>query len=36
MALSLASEEGRIDHGDKILLIGGAAGFSAAALPIIY
>jgi len=36
MALSLAIEEGRIDRGDKILLIGGAAGFSAAALPIIY
>jgi 3-oxoacyl-[acyl-carrier-protein] synthase-3 len=36
LALSLADEQGRIARGDKVLIIGGAAGFSAAALPVIW
>lgn len=36
IALSLAVDEGRIRRGDKILLVGGAAGFSAAVIPIVW
>ncbi len=36
LALSLAAEEGRIVEGDKILLIGGAAGFSGGVVPVIW
>ena len=36
IAMSLAVEDGRINRGDKILLAGGAAGFSAAVIPIIW
>jgi acyl-CoA:acyl-CoA alkyltransferase len=34
-ALDLALEEGRAVAGDKVLLVGGAAGFSAAVIPLI-
>jgi 3-oxoacyl-[acyl-carrier-protein] synthase-3 len=34
-ALDLALEEGRATAGDKVLLVGGAAGFSAAVIPLI-
>jgi 3-oxoacyl-(acyl-carrier-protein) synthase III len=34
-ALDLAIEEGRAAVGDKVLLVGGAAGFSAAVVPLI-
>jgi 3-oxoacyl-[acyl-carrier-protein] synthase-3 len=34
-ALDLAIEEGRVGAGDKVLLVGGAAGFSAAVIPLI-
>jgi 3-oxoacyl-[acyl-carrier-protein] synthase-3 len=34
-ALDLAIEEGRARPGDKVLLVGGAAGFSAAVIPLI-
>jgi 3-oxoacyl-(acyl-carrier-protein) synthase III len=34
-ALDLAVEEGRAAAGDKVLLVGGAAGFSAAVIPLI-
>ena len=34
-ALDLAIEEGRVAAGDKVLLVGGAAGFSAAVIPLI-
>jgi len=34
-ALDLAIEEGRAAVGDKVLLVGGAAGFSAAVIPLI-
>jgi 3-oxoacyl-(acyl-carrier-protein) synthase III len=34
-ALDLAIEEGRVAAGDKVLLVGGAAGFSAAVVPLI-
>jgi len=34
-ALDLAIEEGRARAGDKVLLVGGAAGFSAAVVPLI-
>jgi 3-oxoacyl-[acyl-carrier-protein] synthase-3 len=34
-ALDLAIEEGRATAGDKVLLVGGAAGFSAAVIPLI-
>ncbi|MFL5592421.1 MAG: 3-oxoacyl-ACP synthase III family protein [Ktedonobacteraceae bacterium] len=36
IALSIAVEEGRIGRGDKLLLVGGAAGFSAAVIPIVW
>jgi acyl-CoA:acyl-CoA alkyltransferase len=35
VALDLAIEEGRVGAGDKVLLVGGAAGFSAAVIPVI-
>ena len=35
VALDLALEEGRATTGDKVLLVGGAAGFSAAVIPLI-
>ena len=35
VALDLALEEGRARAGDKVLLVGGAAGFSAAVIPLI-
>jgi 3-oxoacyl-[acyl-carrier-protein] synthase-3 len=35
VALDLALEEGRASRGDKVLLVGGAAGFSAAVIPLI-
>ena len=34
-ALDLAIEEGRATTGEKVLLVGGAAGFSAAVVPLI-
>lgn len=36
IALSCAFQEGRITRGDKILLVGGAAGFSAGVIPIVW
>src|SRR3954451_1411971 len=36
IALSSAVEEGRIRKGDRVLLVGAAAGFSAAAMPLIW
>lgn len=36
IALSLALQEGRIRRGDKILLVGGAAGFSAGVVPMVW
>ncbi len=36
IALSLAVQEGRIRRSDRVLLVGGAAGFSAAAMPLIW
>lgn len=35
VALSLAIEAGRLDGAERILLVGGAAGFSAAAIPLV-
>ena len=35
LGLDLAIEEGRVGPGDKILLVGGAAGFSAAVIPLV-
>ena len=35
LALDIAIEEKRVAIGDKVLLVGGAAGFSAAAIPLI-
>jgi 3-oxoacyl-(acyl-carrier-protein) synthase III len=35
VALDLALEEGRAAAGDKVLLVGGAAGFSAAVIPLV-
>jgi 3-oxoacyl-[acyl-carrier-protein] synthase-3 len=34
-ALDVALEEGRAATGDKVLLVGGAAGFSAAVIPLV-
>ncbi|HYL52400.1 MAG TPA: 3-oxoacyl-[acyl-carrier-protein] synthase III C-terminal domain-containing protein, partial [Acidimicrobiia bacterium] len=36
IAFSLAVQEGRIRPSDRVLLVGGAAGFSAAAMPLIW
>jgi 3-oxoacyl-(acyl-carrier-protein) synthase III len=36
IALSLGVEAGRIRTSDRVLLVGGAAGFSAAAMPLIW
>ncbi|MCD5313291.1 3-oxoacyl-ACP synthase III family protein [Kineosporia babensis] len=36
VALSLASEQGLISKGDKLLLVCGAAGFTAGVLPVIW
>jgi 3-oxoacyl-(acyl-carrier-protein) synthase III len=36
LAVSLAVEEGRLQRGDKVVLVGGAAGFSAGVLPVIW
>jgi 3-oxoacyl-(acyl-carrier-protein) synthase III len=36
VALSLAAEEGRLELGDKVLLIGAAAGFSAGVMPLVW
>lgn len=36
LAASLAAREGRIERGDKILMICGAAGFSAGVVPIVW
>ena len=36
LALSLAAEQGLISKGDKILLVCGAAGFTAGVLPVIW
>ena len=36
IGLSLAVEEGRVERGDKILLIGGAAGFGLSIIPLIW
>lgn len=36
IALSMAAEQGRIQPGDKVLLVGGAAGFSAGVVPLIW
>jgi 3-oxoacyl-[acyl-carrier-protein] synthase-3 len=35
VALDLALEQGRASVGDKVLLVGGAAGFSAAVIPLV-
>jgi 3-oxoacyl-(acyl-carrier-protein) synthase III len=35
LALDVAREEGRAAAGDKVLLVGGAAGFSAAVIPLV-
>ena len=35
VALDIAIEEGRVQQGDKILLVGGAAGFSAGVVPVV-
>lgn len=35
VALSLAFEAGKLGEGDRILLLGGAAGFTASAMPLI-
>lgn len=34
-ALSLAIAEGRVQRGDKVLLVGGAAGFGVAIIPLV-
>ena len=34
-ALDIAIEENRVRRGDRILLVGGAAGFSAGVVPIV-
>ncbi len=34
-ALSLAREQGRVRAGDKVLLVGGAAGFGIALIPVV-
>ncbi len=36
LALSTAKDEGRLAKGDKVLLVGGAAGWSAGVVPIIW
>jgi 3-oxoacyl-[acyl-carrier-protein] synthase-3 len=36
IALSLAVEQERIRRGDKVLLVGGAAGFSAGVIPVVW
>jgi 3-oxoacyl-[acyl-carrier-protein] synthase-3 len=36
LALSIAVEEGRVKKEDKILLVGGAAGFSAGYIPVVW
>lgn len=36
LALSTAKDEGRVKRGDKVLLVGGAAGWSAGVIPIIW
>ena len=36
IALSVAAEQGRLSRGDKVLLVGGAAGFSTAVLPLVW
>lgn len=36
LALSMAAEAGRISRGDKVILVGGAAGFSAGVVPIVW
>ncbi|GAA3593209.1 ketoacyl-ACP synthase III [Kineosporia mesophila] len=36
LALSLASEQGQLAKGDKVLLVCGAAGFTAGVLPVIW
>ncbi|NJO07942.1 MAG: ketoacyl-ACP synthase III [Chloroflexaceae bacterium] len=36
IALSMAVEAGRVQRGDRILLVGGAAGFSAGVVPLIW
>ena len=35
LALDVAIEEQRVVAGDKMLLVGGAAGFSAAVIPLV-
>ena len=35
LAFDVARDEGRVVAGDKVLLVGGAAGFSAAVIPIV-
>ena len=35
VALSIAAQEGRMARGDKVLLVGGAAGFSASVVPLV-
>lgn len=36
IALSIAVEQGRVQSGDRVLLVGGAAGFSAAVVPLVW
>ena len=36
LALSTARDEGRLKRGDKVLLVGGAAGWSAGVVPIVF
>lgn len=36
LALNCAYEQGRVKRGSKILMVGGAAGFSVGVIPIIW
>jgi acyl-CoA:acyl-CoA alkyltransferase len=36
LGLSLAAEEGRLDRGDRVLLVGASAGFSVGVLPLVW
>jgi 3-oxoacyl-[acyl-carrier-protein] synthase III len=36
IALATAEAQGRLRPGDHVLLVGGAAGFSAAVIPVVW
>jgi hypothetical protein len=36
VALSVANDDGRLSRGMRVLLVGGAAGFSGAVVPLIW